>query len=1352
MNNVLSTWRLPAIAGILGVGAVAALACSTVPDGNEATGQSSEAVYGSSVATWTNGSASPWGGVARISISFDQCRSVCSNGIAAGVRGCANGDKPMQVCGPSAQPKWCSGTLIARDLVLTGGHCVCDIDNRNGSTITSIQLMFPADPTRPVAGTLAGWTIDDCSAGLEDDASQDLAMIRLASNVGEDLVASPLIKPYLDSDPWTFFAGDYTGPTVAGYGGTLGSGDEGTLQFATYENGVQFDDDNAYTFGTSTGAWWMFAGTNQGAGIAPGDSGGPYAVFKRSERRWYQLAINKGGSMIFLQPDRDTFSPTWNNGDGNGTWIASFLNDADDDQVSDPLDNCNPTDTRFANCIRYPSMCSNPTQLDTDGDGVGDQCDNCPGTSNPSQSNADSDGEGDACDGCPYAISSGQDADEDGVYDACDNCGEANGYRACTRDSDCGSGVCTEARRCTRQVDDTDGDGVGGTCDRCTLVIETDRVANSNAHAESAKEVTRLQDMCDPVPLYVTEPVSEKAHAGVVPPADDGTRNIANTLSFSATAQIGHDTSGLTTPTPAGALPRVTYNGRVGFRYCDCDRESGPLEEAACISMRCPVDPGEYLRSDVESPWKRLTVATGTMGYPALSADLARGAELDRTYTSDFSAASGGGNSLIPRLGRGEGLFWTFWKDLSATGQGGRVASRVRDGRATIAGLFWSHTLGQGYPNASTRDGQTLRELRDSYRMVQAPFFHLEYVRVPPAVCGLSCGPWIDPSVWQGIFVSNPDPTRRPLNPDLWGGISRLRPSLEDVAAIRGNDSLDLTAILTPAVRDELMRPGVKWATVAESVSELGTRNIRTIFASVSSPWTSSGVIREFEAATDGNVALRPAVAASGLRPGARSGARTVLSAFERSVYLVGGTQVAPNGSLGAVTPEVWRYSLDSGAWTKLGKEGTIPGAALTGVMATAYDSTLRQLYVLSTTQTTSAFGSTTALRLTAVDTVKGTARTLGSMPALAASAHVSLGVTRDRTLVLAAQKDAQTVQVFELDPRPATPLFTGYAAMTGKLDGDLFASGELSLPLATNGVTRVVGLTRAVLRQKVGVATAGDFDKDGILDALDDCPKSYNPLQTGCPSAIGAVLHASSRLVLADRVEVVGANSLIQSAGTFATTIGIDATVGNVQSKSSVSLGDRTRARGSVVTSGSVTLGSQAGADGGIKSSVPVSVDTLASFSVTFPTAGAAVTLAVNEQRAIAPGSHGAVTLNTASVLFLRSGDYYFTSLDVQPQSVLVLDDSAGPVRIYVKSSLIFRGSAQNSLGAAPDFLLAYMGTTAATIESAFDGTIVAPNATITLGSVAHSGAFYAKELVVQAGAKITYVTPVVNWSPIPR
>ena len=69
-----------------------------------------------------------------------------------------------------------------------------------------------------------------------------------------------------------------------------------------------------------------------------------------------------------------------------------------------------------------------------------------------------------------------------------------------------------------------------------------------------------------------------------------------------------------------------------------------------------------------------------------------------------------------------------------------------------------------------------------------------------------------------------------------------------------------------------------------------------------------------------------------------------------------------PEAKTGAPAAEVWRYALDTGTWTKLGKEGTIPGAALVGVVATAYDSTLHQLYLLSTTQTTSPFGTTTAL------------------------------------------------------------------------------------------------------------------------------------------------------------------------------------------------------------------------------------------------------------------------------------------------------------------------------------------------------------------------------------------------------
>lgn len=149
---------------------------------------------------------------------------------------------------------------------------------------------------------------------------------------------------------------------------------------------------------------------------------------------------------------------------------ALILPDTDGDGVGDSCDNC----------VNTP----NPDQTNTDGDAYGDACDpdidndgvlnaqdNCPKTVNPDQADSDGDLIGDACDNCPFHVNPDQkDSDGDRIGDACDNCPSIINLDQA----------------------DGDGDGAGDACDNCPITSNPDQADDDE---------DGLGDLCDPTPF-----------------------------------------------------------------------------------------------------------------------------------------------------------------------------------------------------------------------------------------------------------------------------------------------------------------------------------------------------------------------------------------------------------------------------------------------------------------------------------------------------------------------------------------------------------------------------------------------------------------------------------------------------------------------------------------------------------------------------------------------------------------------------------------------------------------------------------------------------------------------------------
>ena len=290
---------------------------------------------------------------------------------------------------PGGKTSGCSGTLILRNVVLTAAHCFVN----NGAFVSGVGSTFtlPIPPNTFQTfnvGSFQAIIVDIANQGnnpSETDSQQDIAVAFLTTNVTTTQLPN-LPDVYTGSDfPDVIFNSLATATSsplffplparIVGFDGSAGT--SSPVRRAGTVVQLTFDQDCGFLgLGGCSGYWMDSDQGNASAWTQSGDSGGPISFMHSGQTKPTIFGVDKLVSNNFIGANESTWSPTWNNATGNGTWSMQWLQDADHDGVLDSVDNCNPA--KF--CPDNPARCANADQADDDGDGVGDVCDNCTGS------------------------------------------------------------------------------------------------------------------------------------------------------------------------------------------------------------------------------------------------------------------------------------------------------------------------------------------------------------------------------------------------------------------------------------------------------------------------------------------------------------------------------------------------------------------------------------------------------------------------------------------------------------------------------------------------------------------------------------------------------------------------------------------------------------------------------------------------------------------------------------------------------------------------------------------------------------------------------------------------------------
>lgn len=511
----------------------------------------------------------------------------------------------------------CTGTLVTPSHILTAAHCChrCNPENLRCTSNPRYEVSIYADSTTYDVFDVEDAFFEDADSDYNEYSYyDDICILQLASEVpstlAEPMKLWPDVIKYLNGAELIRIGfgcdqdtdGSYTTPECTG-DGTKRIAPETDYIDTTYLN---YDDRAAFKM--------------RGIGPYKGDSGGP-GIY-RVDGRDYIAGIVHGHYAVSCPQSYYTAVAGANYDYIISILGASYVADSDEDGIMDSADNCparyNPPppdelqadgdgDGRGDACDICDSTPPGEEDLDSDyfhwiddcgdhhrskfPDGIADICgstaDTCPYTYNPSQVDRDGDGLGDLCDLCS----------DQNPLDIC--CDVTAGCPLPLRAGDCHYTDIYQDRMDRhdglnlRDVNDPDGDGIGILCDNCPTVPNVEQI-NCNVNWEyrtregipAVPEADVLGDACDPESCtrvrWLQENIerTDDADGDDIPESFVKETFCAGIGTYEHSADISIRNVGIS-PLMVGA-----YSTRdVENAFCDCEGEGNTLQ---CMSIHCP--------------------------------------------------------------------------------------------------------------------------------------------------------------------------------------------------------------------------------------------------------------------------------------------------------------------------------------------------------------------------------------------------------------------------------------------------------------------------------------------------------------------------------------------------------------------------------------------------------------------------------------------------------------------------------------------------------------------------------------------------------------------------------------------